>query len=138
MVDNLINPVTQVGGIKPDIQATVIQAAQAAQTVQTSQTVQANQVNQGNRSQQVNVRSQQSEKKDSTQQTKQTTESSDENLGRTPLNNLTNTALRFQVDDKTNEVTIMIVDKASDKVMRTIPPEAIKKIPPGELFEFTL
>jgi len=36
------------------------------------------------------------------------------------------TRLQFRMDEKTNEVTIMIVDKASDKVIRTIPPKPSK------------
>jgi uncharacterized FlaG/YvyC family protein len=31
----------------------------------------------------------------------------------------------------------MIVDKASDKVIRTIPPEAIKDLPTGELLQYS-
>jgi uncharacterized FlaG/YvyC family protein len=47
------------------------------------------------------------------------------------------TRLQFRVDDKTNDVTIMIMDKATDKVVRTIPPEAIKDIPVGQLMEYS-
>jgi uncharacterized FlaG/YvyC family protein len=47
------------------------------------------------------------------------------------------TRLQFRMDEKTNEVTIMIVDKASDKVIRTIPPEAIKDLPTGELLQYS-
>ncbi len=48
-----------------------------------------------------------------------------------------NTRLQFRVDDKTNEITILIKDKESDKVIRTIPPEAIKDIPSGQLMEYS-
>ncbi|MEI8133184.1 MAG: flagellar protein FlaG [Leptolinea sp.] len=47
------------------------------------------------------------------------------------------TQLQFRVDEKTNDVTIMIMDKATDKVIRTIPPEAIKDIPIGQLMEYS-
>lgn len=47
------------------------------------------------------------------------------------------TALRFRVDAKTNEVTMLIVDKSSDKVISTIPPEAIKDLPSGEIFQYS-
>jgi uncharacterized FlaG/YvyC family protein len=47
------------------------------------------------------------------------------------------TKLQFRVDEKTNDVTIMIMDKATDKVIRTIPPEAIKDIPIGQLMEYS-
>lgn len=48
-----------------------------------------------------------------------------------------NTSLQFRVDEKTNQVTILIKDKDSDKVIRTIPPEAIKDIPTGQLMEYS-
>jgi uncharacterized FlaG/YvyC family protein len=48
-----------------------------------------------------------------------------------------NTRLQFRVDEKTNEVTILIKDKDTDKVIRTIPPEAIKDIPTGQLMEYS-
>jgi hypothetical protein len=47
------------------------------------------------------------------------------------------TRLQFRVDEKSNDVTIMIMDKATDKVIRTIPPEAIKDIPVGQLMEYS-
>jgi uncharacterized FlaG/YvyC family protein len=43
--------------------------------------------------------------------------------------------LRFKVDPGTKEVTVMVVDKASRKVVRTIPPEELKTLNEGELFE---
>lgn len=49
----------------------------------------------------------------------------------------TKTALRFQVDMKTHDVTIMIVDKATDKVIATVPAEAIKNIPSGQLLHYS-
>ncbi len=45
------------------------------------------------------------------------------------------TRLQFQVDAKTNDVIILIRDKESDKIVRTIPSEAIKDIPPGQLLQ---
>lgn len=48
-----------------------------------------------------------------------------------------NTRLQFRVDEKTNDVTILIKDKESDKVIRTIPPEAIKDIPAGQLMSIS-
>jgi len=47
------------------------------------------------------------------------------------------TRLQFRVDEKTNDVTIMIMDKTTNKVVRTIPPEAIKDIPIGQLMEYS-
>jgi flagellar protein FlaG len=45
------------------------------------------------------------------------------------------TRLQFQVDAKTNDVIILIMDKNSDQVVRTIPSEAIKDLPPGQLLQ---
>ena len=51
--------------------------------------------------------------------------------------NSNGTKLQFRVDEKNKDVTIMIMDKATDKVIRTIPPEAIKDIPVGQLMEYS-
>ncbi len=48
---------------------------------------------------------------------------------------LSDVSLKFQIDAKTNDVTIYILDKASRQVVRTIPPEDMKKMGPGELLE---
>jgi uncharacterized FlaG/YvyC family protein len=36
--------------------------------------------------------------------------------------------LRYKVDDKTDEVIIMILEKGTDKLIRQVPPEAILKL----------
>lgn len=61
----------------------------------------------------------------------------DQKSGVKSARNFATTRLQFRMDDKTNEVTIMIVDKATDKVIRTIPPEAIKDLPTGELLYYS-
>ena len=45
------------------------------------------------------------------------------------------TRLQFQVDAKTNDVIILIRDKDTDKIVRTIPGDAIKDLPPGQLLQ---
>jgi uncharacterized FlaG/YvyC family protein len=45
------------------------------------------------------------------------------------------TRLQFQVDSKTNDVIILIMDKNSDQVIRTIPAEAIKDLPTGQILQ---
>ena len=47
-----------------------------------------------------------------------------------------NTTLRFQINDDTNEITVLIVDRASDKVLHTIPADAIKNLPAGKLMQY--
>jgi uncharacterized FlaG/YvyC family protein len=49
-----------------------------------------------------------------------------------PLNDL---AIKFKVDPETNEVTLLILDKQSQKVVRTIPAEEMEKLKPGDLLE---
>ena len=51
--------------------------------------------------------------------------------------NSRSTDVRFRVEEDSNDVTILLVDRLSNKVVRTIPPEAIKKLPPGELFQYS-
>ena len=50
---------------------------------------------------------------------------------------LSSTSLRFKVNAETNDITIWIVDQATEKVIMTIPPEAIKDIPAGELLHYS-
>ena len=47
-----------------------------------------------------------------------------------------NTSLKFQIDDETNEITVLIVDKETNKVVHTIPAEAIKNLPAGNLMSY--
>ncbi len=44
-------------------------------------------------------------------------------------------SLKFKVDEDTHDVTVFIVDNASKKVVRTIPPEEMAKINAGELLQ---
>jgi uncharacterized FlaG/YvyC family protein len=44
-------------------------------------------------------------------------------------------SLKFRIDAKTNDVTILVLDRANQKVVRTIPPEELSKLDPGELLE---
>ena len=46
-----------------------------------------------------------------------------------------NVRLHFRVDPKTHEVTVLMVDKASHRVIRSIPPEEIGKLNEGDLVE---
>jgi uncharacterized FlaG/YvyC family protein len=43
--------------------------------------------------------------------------------------------LKYQVDEKTKDVTLLVLDRASHEVIRAIPPEAMTKMDPGELLE---
>jgi uncharacterized FlaG/YvyC family protein len=48
----------------------------------------------------------------------------------------TNTSLKFQIDEETNEITVLIVDRSTNKVLHTIPAEAIKNLPSGNLMQY--
>jgi uncharacterized FlaG/YvyC family protein len=47
-------------------------------------------------------------------------------------------SLKFMVDNDTHEVTVLIVDRATQKVVQTIPPEAMKDIPIGQLLQYSV
>ena len=46
-----------------------------------------------------------------------------------------NVQLKFKVDAETNDVTILILDRQSHRVIRTIPAEEISKLKEGDLVE---
>jgi hypothetical protein len=48
---------------------------------------------------------------------------------------LPNISLHFKIDSQTNQVTVLILDKATREVIRTIPPEELKELRQGELLE---
>jgi hypothetical protein len=48
---------------------------------------------------------------------------------------LPNVSLHFKIDASTNEVTVLILDKGTREVIRTIPPDELSKLRQGELLE---
>lgn len=46
--------------------------------------------------------------------------------------------LKFQVDADTNEITILVLDKVSRQVIRTIPQDELQNLRAGDLFELFL
>lgn len=46
-----------------------------------------------------------------------------------------NVRLHFKVDPETHDITVLLVDTASKKVVRTIPPEELQKLNEGDLVE---
>jgi uncharacterized FlaG/YvyC family protein len=52
--------------------------------------------------------------------------------------NQSNIRLVFKVDDKTNKVTVLVVDKESQKVIRSIPFDEQAKLKQGELLELLI
>jgi uncharacterized FlaG/YvyC family protein len=47
-----------------------------------------------------------------------------------------NVSLRFLVNDDTHAITILVVDRESQKVIRSIPPEEMGKFQGGNLFDY--
>lgn len=50
-----------------------------------------------------------------------------------PVTNNNDVVLKFRVDDKTQAITVFVVDRASDRVLRTIPADELQKMSAGEL-----
>jgi len=48
------------------------------------------------------------------------------------------TALKFEVNSETKELIVLVVDRETQKVVNTIPPEAIKDIPVGDLMQYSI
>ena len=49
----------------------------------------------------------------------------------------TKTKLKFQVDRDSNDVTVLILDAKSHEVIRTVPPEELAELTPGELIDLS-
>jgi len=54
-----------------------------------------------------------------------------------PIPQSTKTKLKFQVDRESNEVTVLILDARSHEVIRTVPPEELSELSPGELINLS-
>lgn len=51
---------------------------------------------------------------------------------------LENVSIHFRLDDKTNTVTIFLVDRKSKKVLRSIPASELQKMQIGDLLKLTI
>lgn len=51
------------------------------------------------------------------------------------VKNNSDVQLRFRMNEETKEMTVYIVDRASRKVIRTIPPDEVTKLNSGDLVE---
>lgn len=52
-----------------------------------------------------------------------------------PVKSLGDISLKFKIDANTNDVTVLILDRSNRRVVRTIPPEEMKELNPGDLLE---
>lgn len=48
------------------------------------------------------------------------------------------TFLRFVVDEKSNDITVYVVDRASRRVMRSIPPNEVNNLKAGDLLKLVV
>ncbi len=62
---------------------------------------------------------------------------SDAERAKLPIRELSDIQLKYRVNPDTNELTVMVVDKSSHKVIRTIPSEEIKNLSAGDLIQLT-
>jgi len=63
--------------------------------------------------------------------------SAPENKPQPAQSSVADVRLKFSVDPETNDVTVMMVDKTSNKIIRTIPPEELKNLREGGLVELS-
>jgi uncharacterized FlaG/YvyC family protein len=68
-----------------------------------------------------------------TEEEKKAAEALDKN--NLPIKDLNKVTIRFSVDDKTNNITVYVIDKASKRVLRAIPPEDLNKMAAGDLLQ---
>ena len=54
-----------------------------------------------------------------------------------PISNGSNVTIHFKVDEKTNALTVFVVDRKSKRVLRSIPPGELGKLQAGDLLKLT-
>lgn len=54
-----------------------------------------------------------------------------------PASTSTKTKLKFRVDKESNDVTVLILDAKSHEVIRTVPPEELSELTPGDLINLS-
>jgi len=55
--------------------------------------------------------------------------------GHTQVTKPANVHLQFKIDPATNDITVIVMDRESEQVIRTIPPEELSDLVEGDLFE---
>ncbi len=51
--------------------------------------------------------------------------------------NMSNVSIHFQVNDETQQLTVFLVDKATRRVIRSIPASELSKLQAGDLLKLT-
>jgi uncharacterized FlaG/YvyC family protein len=54
-----------------------------------------------------------------------------------PIKEMSNVHLKYSVNPDTKELTVLVIDRASHKVIRTIPSEELSKLKQGDLFQLS-
>lgn len=54
-----------------------------------------------------------------------------------PANNTAHIALQFRIDNQTNQLTVFVVDRASKRVLRSIPANELYELQAGDLLKLT-
>lgn len=52
-----------------------------------------------------------------------------------PITNESNVSLKFQIDEDTHNITVYIIDRESNRVLRSIPPQELNKLKAGDLLQ---
>ena len=50
---------------------------------------------------------------------------------------VSNVSIHFRLDDKTNELTVFVIDRQTKRVLRSIPASELHKLQAGELLKLT-
>lgn len=58
--------------------------------------------------------------------------------GKSTNDGIRNLTLRFRIDPETHDVTVLIVDPSTRRVVRSVPPEELAKLIEGELVELRI
>ena len=58
--------------------------------------------------------------------------------GSSKMSSLDDVSIHFRVNDKTNDITIFLVDRKSRKVLRSIPASELQKLQIGDLLKLTM
>jgi uncharacterized FlaG/YvyC family protein len=58
-------------------------------------------------------------------------------LGDDPTNNLANISIHFNVDNETNHLVVVVTERKSGRVIRTIPASELEKMQAGDLLKLT-
>jgi len=51
--------------------------------------------------------------------------------------NVSNVSIHFRLDEKTNELTVFVVDRQTKRVLRSIPASELQKLQAGDLLKLT-